>query len=33
MLADAFSKRPWHNVSYFPGSFETLADAVRNKNK
>jgi rhodanese-related sulfurtransferase len=29
-LADALSKRPWHNVTYFPGSFEALADAVRN---
>jgi rhodanese-related sulfurtransferase len=27
-LADALSKRPWHNVSYFPGSFETLASAL-----
>jgi rhodanese-related sulfurtransferase len=30
-LADAFSKRPWHNVAYFPGSFEALAAAVKNK--
>jgi hypothetical protein len=27
-LADAMSKRPWHNVMYFPGSFEELAAAV-----
>ncbi|CAH1665303.1 rhodanese-like domain-containing protein [Chelatococcus asaccharovorans] len=27
-LADALSKRPWHNVAYFPGSFETLLAAV-----
>ena len=31
VLADAFSKRPWHNVTYFPGTFEALAAAVRNK--
>jgi rhodanese-related sulfurtransferase len=31
VLADSFSKRPWHNVTYFPGSFEALAAAVRNK--
>jgi hypothetical protein len=30
-IADLFSKRPWHNVSYFPGPFETLASAVRSK--
>jgi rhodanese-related sulfurtransferase len=24
-LADALSKRPWHNVAYFPGSFEKLS--------
>ncbi len=28
-LADAMSKRPWHNVMYFPGSYEELAAAVR----
>lgn len=28
-LADALSKRPWHNVSYFAGSFETLRTAVK----
>jgi rhodanese-related sulfurtransferase len=27
-LADGFSKKPWHNVSYFPGSFEALIAAV-----
>jgi rhodanese-related sulfurtransferase len=30
-LADAFSKKAWHNVSYFPGSFEALMAAVGNK--
>lgn len=30
-LADAFSKRPWHNVSYFPGPFEALLAAVSGK--
>jgi len=30
-IADIFSKRPWHNVSYFPGPFEALATAVRSK--
>jgi rhodanese-related sulfurtransferase len=30
-MADLFSKRPWHNVSYFPGPFEALATAVRSK--
>ncbi len=28
-LADALSKRPWHNVSYFPGSFEALSIALK----
>ncbi|MGV3634840.1 MAG: rhodanese-like domain-containing protein [Pseudorhodoplanes sp.] len=28
-LADFMSKRPWHNVSYFPGSYESLAAALR----
>lgn len=28
-LADALSKRPWHNVSYFAGTFESLKAAVR----
>ena len=23
-LADLLSKRPWHNVSYFPGSFDAI---------
>jgi rhodanese-related sulfurtransferase len=27
--ADALSKRPWHNVTYFPGSFETLRTALK----
>lgn len=27
-LADALSMRPWHNVAYFPGRFETLLAAV-----
>jgi rhodanese-related sulfurtransferase len=27
-LAEVLSKKPWHNVSYFAGSFETLAAAV-----
>ena len=27
-IADLMAKRPWHNVSYFPGSFETLAAAL-----
>jgi rhodanese-related sulfurtransferase len=27
-LADVLSRKPWHNVSYFAGSFETLAAAV-----
>jgi rhodanese-related sulfurtransferase len=30
-LADVFSKRPWHNVSYFPGSFEALLAAAKDK--
>jgi hypothetical protein len=28
-LADAMSKRPWHNVAYFTGSYEELAAVVR----
>jgi rhodanese-related sulfurtransferase len=28
-LADAMSKRPWHNVEYFPGSYEELAALAR----
>ncbi|MCC6888591.1 MAG: rhodanese-like domain-containing protein [Hyphomicrobiales bacterium] len=31
MLADVLSKRPWHNVTYYPGSFETLVAAVRSR--
>jgi rhodanese-related sulfurtransferase len=27
-LADALSKRPWHNVAYFPGSYEQLRAAL-----
>lgn len=30
-LADILSKRPWHNVGYFPGAFEALAAKVRDK--
>jgi rhodanese-related sulfurtransferase len=30
-LADAMSKRPWHNVAYFPGSYEEIAAAVRGR--
>jgi rhodanese-related sulfurtransferase len=30
-LADAFSKRAFHNVAYFPGTFEALSDALRRK--
>jgi rhodanese-related sulfurtransferase len=30
-LAEVLSKRPWHNVSYFAGSYEALASAVRAK--
>jgi rhodanese-related sulfurtransferase len=30
-LADAMSKRPWHNVMYFPGSFEELAAAIQGR--
>ena len=29
--ADVMSKRPWHNVSYFPGSFDTLRTAFVGK--
>jgi rhodanese-related sulfurtransferase len=28
-LADAMSKRPWHNVAYFSGSYEELVAAAR----
>jgi rhodanese-related sulfurtransferase len=27
-LAEALSKRPWHNVMYFPGSYEELRSAL-----
>jgi len=30
-LADVLSKRPWHNVAYFPGSFDTLAAALKDR--
>lgn len=30
-LADVLSKRPWHNVTYYPGSFETLVAALRTR--
>jgi rhodanese-related sulfurtransferase len=30
-LADVLSKRPWHNVAYYPGAFETLVAAVGNR--
>ena len=30
-LAELLSKRPWHNVSYFPGSFDTLMAAFAGK--
>lgn len=30
-LADAMSKRPWHNVAYFPGSYQELAAAVQGR--
>jgi len=28
-VADALAKRPWHNIMYFPGTFETLAAALK----
>jgi rhodanese-related sulfurtransferase len=28
-LADALSKKPWHNVTYFPGTFESLRAAIK----
>jgi rhodanese-related sulfurtransferase len=28
ILADALSTRAWHNVTYFPGTFETLRTAI-----
>lgn len=30
-LADVLSKRPWHNVAYFAGTFDDLAAAVRDQ--
>lgn len=30
-LANLLSKRPWHNVAYYPGAFETLTAALGNK--
>lgn len=30
-LATALSKLPWHNIAYFPGSFEVLAAAIKSK--
>jgi rhodanese-related sulfurtransferase len=30
-LADVLSKRPWHNVSYFAGSYEALTAAIQGK--
>jgi rhodanese-related sulfurtransferase len=31
-LADLLSRKPWHNVSYFPGSFAALAAALNGSN-
>jgi len=28
-LADALSQRPWHNVTYFPGTYEALRAAIK----
>jgi rhodanese-related sulfurtransferase len=30
-LADYLSKRPWHNVAYYAGSFETLKTSLKSK--
>jgi hypothetical protein len=30
-LADVLSKRPWHNVSYYSGSYEELAKELKDK--
>jgi rhodanese-related sulfurtransferase len=30
-LADAFGKRAWHNVSYYPGTFESLSAAISSR--
>jgi rhodanese-related sulfurtransferase len=27
-LAEVLSKRPWHNVTFYPGTFEALVAAV-----
>lgn len=29
ILADALSKSPFHNVAYYPGTFDTLRTAIR----
>jgi rhodanese-related sulfurtransferase len=29
VLADALSKRPWHNVTYYPGTFDSLRAAIK----
>ena len=28
-LADVLAKRPWHNVAYFPGTFDSLRPALK----
>jgi rhodanese-related sulfurtransferase len=30
-LAEVLSKRPWHNVTYYPGPFETLVAALTSR--
>ena len=30
-FADAMSRRPWHNVAYYPGSFDAIAAALAAK--
>ena len=30
-LAAALRERPWHNVAYYPGTFEQLAAAIGSK--
>jgi rhodanese-related sulfurtransferase len=30
-LAEILSSRPWHNVAYFPGTFETLSVALKTR--
>lgn len=32
-VAEFFAKRPWHNVMYYPGSFEELSAALRSKQR